>query len=282
MTIILCGFKCFQSNENPLLCLHYMRMKKIFKIIPLFCAVVLQSGFISCKKSQDFNAAAEENFTLNVKKSTEWADCSTWLYSHKKVCIVFGYGYNENSFVKLAKSVLGSKFGMAEENGLIKCLVFPDDFKTGVRSKVTNLADILADVELEGLILLGAPENTHSAVSILRARYGGFLPFPVFSFFSQDDVLGAEWSSDFVLEKFSVQDIFNDEEQHSVIPENILPLLENAVSYMTFLDGPLTADLDLIVHVQRICGPSRKVSHFVDPDSGLRSANHFVFQELTK
>ncbi len=259
-----------------------MRMKKIFKIILLFCAAVLQSGFISCKKGQIVDAKSEDCFSLNVKKSSEWTDCSKWLYSHKKICVVFGYGYNESSFVKMAKAVLGSKFGMAEENGLVKCLIFPEDFKTGVRTKVTNLADILADDELEGLLLLGAPENMHSALSILRSRYGGVLPFPVFSFFPQDDVLGSEWSSDFVLEKFSVQNILNDEEQHSLNPENVLPLIENAVLYMTFLEGPLASDSDLIVHVQRICGASRKVSHFVDPESGLRSVNHFVFQELSE
>jgi len=261
----------------------------------ILTAVILNIAFVllfgACKNNTETHDTTD-CIELSVKDSaeTEYQKPELWNFCEKKICVLFGYGYNDESFVTEIKKELSDSFGLAQDGGLVYPLVFPKDFKSGVRERISILAEYLENYELQGILLLGAPENTHNAVNYLIARYDGKLPFPVFSMFSQDNVLGTEWISDFVLEKVHVSDILSDGEEHSApAAEDARSLIINAVKYISMLDlcgtgssgsgTALPADSDLLVHVQNIAGKERKVSYYVDPDSGLRSVNHFVFQE---
>ncbi len=235
----------------------------------------------ACKNNEEINNP-EDCIELNVKdiQDSSFEKSEHWNFSDKKICVLFGYGYNEESFVEEMEKKLSFEFGLAQDGGLIFPLVFPKDFKIAGRERISLLSEFLEEYELQGILLLGAPENTHNAVSQLFALYDGKVPFPVFSMFSQDNVLGTEWISDFVLEKMHISDMLSDaEEQTSPLPEDSETLIIQAIKYMALLDSPLPHDSDLIVHVQNIAGSSRTVSYYVDSDSGLRSANHFVFQD---
>lgn len=264
-----------------------MALKKNFKKIRnFFCAACtftfILTSLSSCKKEADIQNT-EDSFELNIKESLsdENLIVPSWNFSEKKICILFGYGYNDEKFLEEIKQKLSDEFGLAQDGGKILPLVFPKDFKIAGRERISLLSDVFDDYDISGLVLLGAPENTHNVLGHLILQYDGQLPFPVFSMFSQDNVLGTEWVSDFVLEKMNVSDIFSDvEEKLSPSAEDSEALILRAVKYMTLLDGPLQKDSDLITHVQKIVGENHKVSYYVDSDTALRSTNHFVFQDI--
>ena len=134
-------------------------------------------GSVTLLQSQDAAAQLEEEPKM-------------WHETHKKICILYGYDHNSPEFVKETNAALFKKYGNAKEGGAILPVVFPDDFKKGNKVYITNLTFLLEDVELQGIILLGAPEGTHYAIARLQDSWGGTLPYPVFSLFPQDDILG--------------------------------------------------------------------------------------------
>jgi len=251
-------------------------------IINFLCVLFACSVLVtSCRKTQKINESYD-SFELNIKESDSDDNLTVpaWNFSEKKICVLFGYGYNDEKFLDGIKAKLSKEFGLASEGGLVLPLVFPNDFKIAGRERISLFSDVFDDYEISGVILLGAPENTHNVLSHLILQYDGELPFPVFSIFSQDNVLGTEYVSDFVLEKMHVSDAFSDvEENINPSAEDSEEMILRAIKYMSLLDSPLKKDSDLIFHVQKIVGENHKVSFYVDSDTGLRSTNHFVFQD---
>ena len=106
----------------------------------------------------------------------------------------------------------------------------------------------------------------------------GKIPYPVFTFFSQDDVLGAESTSDFVLD-YAHKTNSIDGEVTDFIPDfDASLILTNAISEMIELREPLKPDSSLISFVKKLLEKNRKVVHYVDGETGLQSINHFVFE----
>ena len=259
-----------------------MKNKSFIAVVGLFILLFL---ICACKNKEEFNNP-EDFIELTIKDVEDgcFAPSEQWEVSDKKICVFFGYGYNEESFTSQMLEKLSVQFGLAQDGGLIYPLIFPKDFKIAGKERISHLADLLESYELKGLILIGAPENTHNAISSYMSTYGDVsdgwkLPFPVFSMFSQDNPLGTEWISDFVLEKMHVSDILSEEEQTETASPESQDLIIRAIKYMNLLDSPLNRDSDLIIHVQRIAGNGKKVSRYVDSDSGLRPVNHFVFRD---
>ena len=258
---------------------YYDNMKKyenavLFAVLCLACFI-----FCSCgqrKKNNDY----ADLMRLNIKSvpHSVWTNSRAWSESEKKICIVFGYGYNGDEFISKIKAELSEKYGLAEDGGLIIPLLFPGDFKVSGRDRISMLPEILRDVRLKGIIFLGAPENTHNAVSVFKNLYDGEIPFPIFSFFPQDDVLGMEWTADFVLDEARPQDAVPAMEESVVVTDEVSLLLDSSVRYMTLLDSPLPPDSDLILHVRAIAEKYGKISRYVDPETGLLSVNHFVLK----
>jgi hypothetical protein len=257
-------------------------LKKDAKIIlsALFAAACCM--FLSCAGKNTASGDENSHSVLTVKSAGEdSADLKiptqTWHVSNDRICILFGYGYNDEAFVKSMTKELYKKYGAAENGGLILPLVFPSDFKHGTKSIAAELPLYLDGSEVRGLILFGAPENTNFGVAHLLDSYDGQPVFPVFSFFPQDDVLGMEGTADFVLDKAQEADIdgvVENESEQSFVKE-VPDIIRKSVEYILALDAPLAKDKNLYVHLKNITG-SIKINRYVDPESGLQSVNHFV------
>lgn len=246
----------------------------------LKCVILLCGLIFSCARK---NSSATQNAgEIAVSDSKKGGDIllptQMWHQTDKCVCVVFGYGYNDETFTTEMKSMLFEKFGDVSDGGYILSYVFPDDFKRGSKTFITNLEWHLEGKNLCGIIFIGAPENTHTAIARMQDKNGGSLPYPVFSFFSQDDVLGMEDSADFVLDKAqkaAIDGIVVEEEQSFVgeVPE----MLEKAVQYILWSDGPFEKNQQLIDFVRMIAGDF-KIQHYFDPETNLPAINHFVIE----
>jgi hypothetical protein len=249
------------------------------------CAVLLSgmvSFFVSCHQGRQKNNTTDI-LKISIHKAdvkSDWLTNHTqhWHFSEKHICIVFGYGYNDENFVQSTITELGIKYGLESNGGLILPLRYPEDFKHGGSGRISILPELLEDKHIGGIILLGAPENTHNTLSRMKTNYNGSFPYPIFSYFPQDDVLGMEYVSDFVLENAqasknteSLQD-----EQEQVLTNDVTALLDSSIRCITLLDSPLQADDNLHAQVQAIVGKMGKVNRYTDPETGLQSINHFV------
>jgi hypothetical protein len=243
---------------------------------------VICNLFLSCGRKKPADHSPGSPVILTVKPAEQDAvdlkqQTQTWHVSDDCICILFGYGYNDAGFVRNMTAELYKKYGASENGGLILPLVFPDSFKHGTKSIAAELPLFMDNKNVRGIILLGAPENTNYGVAHLQDYYDGFTSFPVFSFFSQDDVPGMEGTADFVLDKAQEADIdgaVKDESQQLFV-KDVPDMVRRSVKYMLALDAPLPKNKDLYVHLKNIVGKV-SLSHYVDPESGLQSVNHFV------
>jgi hypothetical protein len=252
----------------------------IYSVIMIMCFLSLSCSKGSKEKTKI--STPDAPVVLTVKPAEHDAadlklPTQTWHVSNECICIVFGYGYNDAAFVRNMTTELYGKYGSAEDGGLILSLVFPDSFKHGTKSIAAELPLYVNNRNVRGVILLGAPENTNYGVAHLQDNYDGLPEFPVFSFFSQDDVLGMEGTADFVLDKAQEADIdgaVKDESEQLFVKE-APGIIRRSIKYMLALDASLPKNKDLLVHLKNIVGKAN-ISRYVDPESGLQSVNHFV------
>lgn len=254
-------------------------MKKL-----LVCIFILTATFfaISCAKSvsskfSELNLVTlydAGNDSLELKEKTQ-----TWHKSNDCVVVVFGYGYNDSEFVQKEEQKLFTQYGNFYEGGRLLSLVFPDNFKRGTRTYITELANILSDKEVSALVILGAPDGTYAAIAKIQDSYDGKIPFPIISLFSQDDVLGMEYSADFVLDKTQKAQLNGIvvPESEQEFAEEVPFILEKALHYSDISDAPFEKDAKLFDIVKMITG-SAKVMRYSDPETGLISINHFVLE----
>ena len=253
--------------------------KKFNLIFILFIYSIL---IISCTKDFASSDIVEGTVVLNdtdIDISENAMPTQMWHQTNKTLCVLLGYGYNTPELSEEIINLLGTKFGLKEDDGLILPLVYPNDFKRGNKYYISELRNILKDKDLCGIILLGAPEGTNNAIIRLEDLYGGIKPFPVFSFFSQDELLGMEYVSDFVLDKAMKANITGvvEEEAAQEPVENISNILVRSVECMTMLEEPLNKDKNLLDLVRYIVQED-KIQRYSDLDTGLYSINHFVLE----
>ena len=199
----------------------------------------------------------------------------------KQIVIVLGYGYNDDAHIASITQSLNDNFGVETEDtaGLISVFVYPADFMLAGKERISSLADRLEDKTLAGMIILGAPEGLHIALSKMQDKTeSGALDFPVFTLFSQDDVLGSESTSDFVLDYAHKTNTIDGEVTDFIPDFDAVEMLTNAVSEMIELREPLKADSSLITFVEQLFTKKRTVVHYVDGETGLQSINHFIFE----
>lgn len=250
-------------------------MKKSFIIYSFFC---LLAAFSSCgkpRKNLAFAGGLHSSYIPDAADETR-APTQLWHPSTERLCILFGYGYNNEDFVKNMTAELEFRYGSYLNGGLILPLTFPDDFKRGGKAYISLLASILSEQELLGIVLLGAPDGTHRAIAQLQDSFGGELPCPVFSFFSQDDVIAMEDSADFVLDKLHMAERDSDDSQEHE-PEFVkeIPLiLKSAVHIIEMSRLPFEKNEELFGVVKKIVG-DLKIIRYIDPATGLASINHF-------
>lgn len=252
-------------------------MKKTTAFILIFAAAFFIS---SCGKKTEKRFSDSRLITLceAAEDSTALAlPSQLWHKSNKSIVVFFGYGYNDETFVKKIKNSLFQKYGNSSEGGKLLALVFPDDFKHGARTYTTNLANILDDKEVSGIVILGAPEGTYKAITRIQDEYNGKLPFPVISLFSQDDVLGTEYTSDIVIDKkqkAKMNGILETESEQEFAGEAV-SIIEKAVLFADIAEAPFEKDANLF-NIAKMLAGSSKISRYVDSETGLIPINHFV------
>lgn len=244
--------------------------------IVLFLSVFALSTLIFACNKNNSNTTNSEN-SSEAESVTEEV-VPKWLPTDKRVIVLFGYGYNDSSFIQKTQEVLGEEFGLEEESGLIKTLIYPDNFKVGDAERISMLPDLLEGVNVAGLIILGAPERAH--VSLARFQDDG-RTWPVFSLFPQDDILGTEAGSDFVLDYTATKMTETELMEESVVElsEDLPSLLVSVIRAMQSIEKVPVPVADLLPLVQQIAGSTWKISHYVDVETGLTSANHFVLEK---
>ena len=248
----------------------------------LVCIFILTASIFisSCSKKTETAFSTSSLVTLyDAEEDSKELSLPSqlWHKSNDCIAVVFGYGYNDSDFVTETKERLFARYGNYNENGRLLPLVFPEDFKRGSRTYITDLAHILEDKEVSALVILGAPEGTYAAIARLQDSYDGTLPFPVISLFSQDDVLGMEYSADFILDKRQkaqlngIIEAQSDQEFVEEIPE----LLDRSVYLADISEEPFKKDEKLFDIVKMITGKA-KISRYSDTETGLISINHFL------
>lgn len=203
-----------------------------------------------------------------------------WHITPQKICVVLGYDFNDKEKADKMIAMLSDRYGLAEDDGLIYPMIFPDDFKANGRTYYTNLSLALQNdiPNLIGVIILGAPENTHIALSRNQDYWNSKVPYPVIALFPQDDVLGLESTCSIVLDKGQAAnfngEVLEEETIGAVIPE-APEILCQTIDYILTLEGPLPRDKSLSNHVLCML-KNHQVHHYCDPETGLQSINHFV------
>lgn len=256
-------------------------MKNFVSKFPYFLIPVFGLTFSSCAKEEPVPVDLTA-FDLQVydSESAIISDkISQWHITNKKILVIFGYDFNKPEIVKEIKTSLGNRFGLSEDGGLISTIIYPDDFKHPQRGYVTELTSYLAtEDELSGVIILGAPENTHIALARHQDFWNQNVPYPVITFFPQDEILGLEATCDLVIDKGQAAEItgeiVQDEVESEFFTESV-QIISNAIHYVSLLDGALEANNSLKGHVSQMM-KNKKLHHFTDPETGLQSVNHFV------
>ncbi|MCR5762422.1 MAG: hypothetical protein K6G00_03475 [Treponema sp.] len=234
-------------------------------------------SFISCEKLQ---SKTKENADEIVEAASVTEEIK---YNPEDglICILFGEDFTAEPFYNEAIAKLTEKYGLSEEGGIIFPVKYPDD----VKSRISNLYDIITEHKIRGIILLGAPEGTHKALYRLRSNSSeeGKVLYSnaIFSLMPQDDILGQESTCDFILEyERSTSD--TDLEQEISITPQLAETAENivirAVRYIEENPEPLLPTAELREHVQAIVG-AKKVRRYTDPETGLQAINHFVIEQ---
>ena len=200
--------------------------------------------------------------------------------TNKRVIVLFGYDFNNEDVKADLLSVLSENFGLAEDGGLIYPITYPEDFKHGVRGYASDFAAFLQsdDLDLAGVVLLGAPENTRIALARNQDKWNQEVPYPVVALFPQDDVLGIESTCDIVVDKGQTAGLTGEiapEESDGQIHQNAPEIIVETIKYIQILDGAPSRSNELQKHMAQML-EGFQFHHYTDPESGLLSINHFV------
>ena len=267
--------------------LRILNRKKIINSITIFSLFSVFS-LSACKNEKKFiyptNIVSQNNAELsrNIPEKLKKISPETKSYIEgKNIVVVLGYGYNDDTNIAKIKQSLNSNFGLEteEKSGLISIFVYPTDFMVAGKKRISSLADRIEDKNLVGMVILGSPEDMHIALSKIQDKTeDGKIPYPVFTLFSQDDVLGSESTSDFVLDYAHKTNTIEGEVTDFIPDFDATKILINAISEMIELREPLKADSNLLPFVQKLLDKKRNVIHYVDGETGLQSINHFIFE----
>lgn len=242
----------------------------------LFISAILA---LSCSKKN--NNTDKENQTTETTKNQR----PQWQPTAEKICIIFGYGYNNEEFTKAEIEHLSEYFGLSdgtENSGAIIPYIFPDDFAVGNTGRISRLTKLLEDVKVAGVITIGAPDYTSNTLAALRDNMEEGKEYPIYTLFPQDDILAIEATSDFVLDKAveqsdKVEEMKEEAEQVRIT--GIEEIIDNAIDNMQAMPKPLKSDSELYGHVSRIAGSSHSIKRYIDPETGLSSINHFIIED---
>lgn len=244
-------------------------------------AAVMTLSSLGCKNKK---LTAESAITTKEKTPSKFkklsAETKAWLEG-KTIAIVLGYGYSDEESIARITQDMDSKFGVStEENpALISIFVYPNDFMSAGKARVSSLVNLVEDKNLAGLIVVGAPEGMHIALSKLQDKADAAeARYPVFNFFPQDDILGSESTSDFVLDYAHKTNNLETEVTDTIPDFDLETLLTSSVIAISNLREPLKADKTLADFVKKLFNSKKTITHYIDGETGLQSINHFIFE----
>ncbi len=281
--LILCMIIHMPTEERRKLFLLIIAILSFCTIIASLIIVLLSAQQVPSTYSISADAFILSPVSANPENSALLNQKITTLFYGKKIAIVLGYGCNDEQTVARISTVFADRYGNMDGN-CVKMFVFPNDFLRTGTGRISLLTDLMEEYCPDGLVIVGAPEYTHTALAKMQDLSQGKIPYPVVCLFPQDDVLGIEAGSDLVLEYMPVAEESEAESENSVhrSTEALPELLSDAVWYISLLSGPLVHDADLLVHAQQLVGSGWRVSHYIDPETGLSSLNHFIIEEQEK
>ncbi len=246
----------------------------------LYILVLLPLFFISCQKEKVNISNTSSSFELLDSDFNSFNSNNSWHLTNKRICVLFGYNFNTPEVKDSILQILSERYGLASEDGLITPIVYPDDFKHNGKSYVSDLYSFLSkeEVTFSAVIILGAPENTHVALARNQDFWNMNVPYPVIALFPQDEVLGLESTCDFVVEKAQEAElegtVLNEENEAEFIIESP-EILTETIDYLLDFDSTFAKNGDLSIHLNQMY-KNRKLRHYIDPESGLQSINHFI------
>ena len=261
-----------------------IKFKKISKNALFLSAffAVCTADFTGCTKEQKTQPAVTEEIQTEEQKTAvklNSLDEQTKEYlSDKTIAVVLGHSYNDLQTVEKIRQLLNINYGVKtdETEALITILVYPEDFLVAGKPRISSIYSKLEDKNLAGIITFGAPEGLCNALARLE-DLSIKRSYPVFSFVQQDDTLGSESTADFVLDYTPKQNSLEMEQTANIPDFDTSSMLLNAIDEMLKLRAPLEINKNLIQVVQKIVGKQKQVSNYTDYESGLKSANHFIF-----
>ena len=235
-----------------------MTKKSTVFAFSLFVAFLL----FSCSQKETSKNTAASPVQNNTKENTPIL---------KKTVVLYGNGFNSPEFVEDSKEYLKKFFNIEVNKEIIKALVYPDDFMVGKRIRISKLADYLEDPEIGGLILLGAPEDAHRPIAAMQDK--GW-DKPVFSIvvtsdFEEDNALGIEYVSSFIIEQSDV---------HKTIPAQDIFNIQATALKCIASDVKFKHKNELKAQVEQLLGSNWKVTYYTDIDTGIRALNHFFIE----
>ena len=139
--------------------------------------VMLAFVSVSCAKKNTDTAVVYSDDVIEINPSDvsiERNHSVKWSDDEGIVLVVFGYGFNDSEFLAEAKKVISSAYGLSENGGLVRCVVFPDD----LHNRISNFRQIVDENNVRGIIVFGAPEGCH-----LTFRYLFYFLFSAFFHF---------------------------------------------------------------------------------------------------
>ena len=245
-------------------------MKTRLSIFFAFTAILLFSIFSCTEKKESLkNQMGDIILTPELVEKTERTPI--WNYTDKKIILVLAHSFNDEEFISNATELIKKTFGLAQDGGAVYIMTYPADFKHGNSERLTNLKDKVEELDAKGVIIFGAPLDTHTVLGKIQDNYDGNHTFPVFSLFPQDDILGTESVSDIVIEHERKEGGTESED----VDKLSLTYVKNSVELMLEnIDNDLQ-NSDLTLLAEKIV-QNNDIKHYVDGETGLSAINHFV------
>ncbi len=123
---------------------------KPVKYTLLIAASFLLLSAASCKKAKA-QVPEGEQIQINVQQSQDTQALETqnqkWHVTNKRVCVIFGYDFNAPEAVEKFTALLGQRYGLESDGGLIYTLTYPDSFKHGSRGYASELTGLLSGTD---------------------------------------------------------------------------------------------------------------------------------------
>ena len=240
-------------------------------------------------------------FSLSCSNKTvksryeESADSASAFSAHhaggRNVVLFLGHDFVDAEKKQNLTDYLDRTYGLFQNGGLISILSYPEDVRVAGKIRLSLLSSKLTELhergELSAFITVGAPQGIHSVLASLQ---DGGTEIPVFSIFSQDDVLGTEAGSDLVIDYRTAPvkneaDVAHDSAEDADLEYKgdfgavLSPLTQVILNWGEMKESPMLVPL-LRREFFKQTGCNLVI--YTDPVTGLRSKNHYVLEGIPR